>query len=225
VPSTGALNDAAQRFCALVDDLFYVEFAVDEVHGTVGVRVIAWDRDLTHQLAGPSRVPADQVDGLVTRVDDVIARATPSRYRAALRGVRDGRARPVSASVTEVSADAALDRRAVREGGGDPIEHVDLDRVAQMAQQQWPSAKVMRAADVTVRPYETNRVSFALDQHRSVDASVILHGEIVLGTLLGRQLHADNDERSVALTMAAIDDWLHLSLPGADILAQKRLTA
>jgi hypothetical protein len=211
VPSTGALNDAAQRFCALVDDLFYVEFAVDEVHGTVGVRVIAWDRDLTHQLAGPSRVPADQVDGLVTRVDDVIARATPSR--------------PVSASVTEVSADAALDRRAVREGGGDPIEHVDLDRVAQMAQQQWPSAKVMRAADVTVRPYETNRVSFALDQHRSVDASVILHGEIVLGTLLGRQLHADNDERSVALTMAAIDDWLHLSLPGADILAQKRLTA
>jgi hypothetical protein len=225
VPSTGPAQDATSRFCALVDDLFYVEFAVDDALRSVDGRVIAWDRDLTDELGGQARVLTDDVTGLVTRIGEVIARATPPRYRDALRQARDGRVRLGSAPVSEVSADVALGRRAARERSGDPLEHVDLDRIAQLAEQQWPGAEATRTdAALTVLPYDTNRALFAMDQHRGVEAGVILHGQVMLGTLLGRSLHTDNDVHSIALTIAVIDDWLLLSQPDDGILARKRLT-
>lgn len=224
--SAGAADDVTPRFCASVDELFYVEFGVDETLETVGIRLIGWDRDLTDQVDGPVRVPIGRVDELLTRVSHVIARVTPPPYLDAVHDARNGRARLVSAPVAAMSAEQALERRVVRDLGGDPVAHVDLERIAQLAEQQWTDAEVVRTgAGVTVRPYETNLVSFELDQHGSVDAGVILHADFALGALLGFRLHADNDERSVVLTMAAIDDWLRLSLPGADILARKRLTA
>lgn len=116
----GGDDDAARRFCASVDELFYVEFAVDETLETVGVRLIGWDRDLTDLVGGPVRVPIGQVDEVLTRVGHVIARVTPPPYLDAVRDARKGRARLVSAPVPAVSAELALERRGVRELGGDP---------------------------------------------------------------------------------------------------------
>ncbi|MEO6116196.1 MAG: hypothetical protein ABIP33_07410 [Pseudolysinimonas sp.] len=215
---------SSDRYCTLVDELFYLDFEIDESVGTVRVRVIAWDRDLTGDLRGPDRVPFAELEELLQRVHELTVRAVPAPYVAALRDARQGRLRLVSAPGSAVSAEAALERRALRELGNDPVAHVDIERIEQLARQQWPRGEVTRTREtVEIRPYDTNTVSLQLDQHGSVEAPVILHGAFVLGTLLGRRLHTDNDERSVILTLAAIDDWMRLSEPSPEILAKKRL--
>jgi hypothetical protein len=225
VPSTDAHNDTTPRYYTLIDALFYVDFAINDLLGAVDVRVIAWDRDLTGDLRGPSRAPFVEVEELFPRVQELIARVTPAPYVSALRDWRQGHARLPSAPVTLIGVDATLELRALREHGEDPIAHVDLTRLEQLADLQWPRGVATRTSkSVVIRPYDTNRVSFQLDQHGSVEAGVILHSPFVAGTLLGRPLYIDNDERSVVLTMAAIDDWLHLSRPGVEILAQQRLS-
>jgi hypothetical protein len=174
--------------------------AVDDRRVTV--QVFGWERDLTHHLGEPVEVEDDQLPALLERVKSTLGELIPAEYLASWRDQA-----PVVAGP-----------------GGEPRVPIDLDGIARLMRTVWPAVEVQRPVDrwgdgsVEARPFGTSRVSLQMERRGGV-AGLVWLGPVTHIRLFGHSLVATPDEVAVLHMLELIDQWLRLSLPSADVLA------
>ena len=154
---------------------------------------------------------------------ELIPEAYERAYAAGLAG--EVQAVDVVGLAPVVGREAALRAREARERGEDPLPRIDITKLETLARETWPWAEMRPVAAspgeaaIEGRPYGTQRVTLGIGQRGAVGAGVLVEEEFV-GRFFGRRRFMESDEHSVRMALAAIDDWLRLGVPSADVLAE-----
>jgi hypothetical protein len=198
-----------------VHDLFRVDLTVAQ--SRVRVSLEGWDRDLTARVREPRDVPLAEASELLARVAETMTDLIPATFVAGAAAIPESASRP-----TALGVESALRAREARDRGEDPFPPLDADAVAELVALTWPGIVIERSDEpdarlFELRPLNTFRVSVGVGRRGELGAAVMVGGE-ALQKLFGRRLSRDADEQSVRRTLAAIEEWLRLSMPGDDIL-------